>query len=82
MTQREDIAQQNIALRKDLAAAGPSSTTSTRSPATSSESGYYKEWKGKFGEDAWSLLEEPAASWPDHRRRRTGHEVAARDALR
>jgi hypothetical protein len=23
-----------------------------------SEAGYYREWRGKFGEDAWSLLEE------------------------
>ncbi len=60
MTQREDIAQQNIALRKDLSAAGLLFNDVDPKPFRDklSESGYYKEWKGKFGEDAWSLLEE------------------------
>jgi hypothetical protein len=25
-----------------------------------SEAGFYKEWRGKFGDEAWSLLEESA----------------------
>jgi TRAP-type C4-dicarboxylate transport system substrate-binding protein len=30
------------------------------------ESGFYGEWKGRFGDEAWALLEgSPSASWPE-----------------
>ena len=60
MAQREDVAKQNIALRKDLAAAGLVFNDIDPKPFRDkpSEAGYYREWKSKFGEDAWSLLEE------------------------
>jgi TRAP-type transport system periplasmic protein len=60
MAQREDVAQQNIALRKDLAAAGLIFNEVDPKPFRDrlSEAGYYREWRSKFGDDAWSLLEE------------------------
>jgi TRAP-type C4-dicarboxylate transport system substrate-binding protein len=60
IAQREDVARQNIALRKDLSAAGLIFNDVDPKPFRDklSESGYYKEWKTKFGEEAWTLLEE------------------------
>jgi len=60
LAQREDVAQQNISLRKDLAAAGMVFNDVDPAPFRNrlSEAGFYKEWRGKFGEEAWSLLEE------------------------
>ncbi|HEX2727258.1 MAG TPA: TRAP transporter substrate-binding protein, partial [Beijerinckiaceae bacterium] len=60
MAQREDVAQQNIALRKDLSAAGLIFNDVDPKPFRDklSESGYYKEWRTKFGEEAWNLLED------------------------
>jgi TRAP-type transport system periplasmic protein len=60
MAQRADVAQQNIALRKDLANAGMVFNDVDTTPFRNrlSEAGFYKEWRTKFGEEAWSLLEE------------------------
>ena len=60
MAQREDIAQQNIALRKDLAAAGLLFNDVDPKPFRDklSEVRLLQGVEGKFGEDAWSLLEE------------------------
>jgi TRAP-type C4-dicarboxylate transport system substrate-binding protein len=60
MAQREEIAKQNQALRKDLAAAGMIFNDVDPAPFRTrlSEAGFYKEWQGKFGEEAWGLLEE------------------------
>jgi TRAP-type transport system periplasmic protein len=62
LAQREDVAQQNIVLRKDLAAAGMVFNDVDPAPFRNklSEAGFYKEWRGKFGDEAWSLLEESA----------------------
>jgi tripartite ATP-independent transporter DctP family solute receptor len=60
LAERDDVAQQNTSLVKDLAAAGlifndvePASFRETLSKA-----GFYSEWRSKFGEDAWGMLEE------------------------
>ena len=60
MAQREDVAQQNVALRKDLAAAGLVFNDVDPGPFrdTLSKSGFYREWRSKFGDEAWGLLEE------------------------
>lgn len=60
VAQRADVAQKNIDLRKDLAAAGMTFNEVDQAPfrAKLSEAGFYKEWRDKFGEDAWGLLEE------------------------
>src|SRR5690349_3889476 len=48
LAEREDVAQQNIALRKDLAAAGMTFNDVDPSPFRTrlSEAGFYKEWRG------------------------------------
>lgn len=60
MAQREDLARQNIELRKDLPAAGLVFNDVDPGPFRDrlSSSGFYREWRSKFGDEAWSLLEE------------------------
>jgi TRAP-type C4-dicarboxylate transport system substrate-binding protein len=60
--QRDEIAKQNSSLKGDLAAKGlvfndvdPASFRETLT-----KSGFYSEWKTKFGDDAWALLEDAA----------------------
>ena len=60
LAEREDVAQQNVNLRKDLAAAGLVFNDVDPAPFRDalSKSGFYKEWRSKFGDEAWGLLEE------------------------
>jgi tripartite ATP-independent transporter DctP family solute receptor len=62
MKQREDIKALNATIQKDLEAKGLAfnrpSPDSFR--AKLREAGFYGEWKGKFGEEAWGFLEEAA----------------------
>ena len=60
MTQREDIAQQNIsAAQRPLRRRSPLQRRRPDAlPRQALGIGYYKEWRGKFGDEAWSLLEE------------------------
>jgi TRAP-type transport system periplasmic protein len=60
MAQREETASQNIALRTDLAAKGLVFNDVDPAPfrETLAKSGFYTEWKSKFGEEAWALLEQ------------------------
>jgi tripartite ATP-independent transporter DctP family solute receptor len=60
MAEREDVAQQNIALRTDLSNAGLIFNDVDQGPFRErlTTVGYYREWRSKFGEEAWSLLEE------------------------
>jgi TRAP-type transport system periplasmic protein len=60
LAQREEIARQNTSLKSDLAAKGLVFNEVVPAPFREvlSKSGFYAEWKGKFGEEAWSLLEE------------------------
>ena len=59
MLQRADIAQLNATLKTKLQAGGL--TFSDTDPAAFrqalKDAGFYKEWKGKFGDAAWSTLE-------------------------
>ena len=60
MQQREDIRTLNTSLQADLESKG----LRFNSPAPDSfraklrEGGFYAEWKGRFGDEAWGLLEE------------------------
>ena len=60
MKQREDIAELNASRaggprrRKGLAFNQP---TTGQLPRQAAEAGFYGEWKGKFGDEAWALLE-------------------------
>jgi tripartite ATP-independent transporter DctP family solute receptor len=60
MAEREEIAQQNTSLKSDLAAKGLVFNDVDPAPfrETLNKSGFYREWKTKFGEEAWSRLEE------------------------
>ena len=59
MKQREDIKTLNETVQADLTAKG----LAFNKPAPDTfrarlrEAGFYSEWKGRFGEDAWGLLE-------------------------
>lgn len=59
VSQREDIAQMNDSTRKNLVDKGLQfsnvETAAFRNKLQSA--GFYKEWRGKYGEDAWQLLE-------------------------
>ena len=59
LAEREEIAQQNSSLKTDLAAKGLLFNDVDPEPFREmlSKSGFYSEWKTKFGEEAWSLLE-------------------------
>jgi len=59
MKERIDVAALNAGLQKDLASKG----LAFNSPKTESfrdrmrKAGFYAEWKAKFGDDAWAILE-------------------------
>jgi TRAP-type transport system periplasmic protein len=58
--EREEIARQNSSLKSDLAAKGLvfNDVDSAAFRETLSKSGFYAEWRSKFGEESWALLEE------------------------
>jgi tripartite ATP-independent transporter DctP family solute receptor len=58
--QRRDVATQNAKLKGDLAGRGLSFNEVDPAPfrAILRESGFYRQWRSKFGEQAWHLLEE------------------------
>ncbi|SFB83561.1 tripartite ATP-independent transporter solute receptor, DctP family [Polaromonas sp. OV174] len=60
MKQREDIKKLNDSVVSDLEAKGLSINrpTSESFRAKLRESGFYSEWKGRFGNEAWGLLEQ------------------------
>jgi TRAP-type transport system periplasmic protein len=60
LAEREEIARQNSSLQGELAAKGLAFNDVNPAPFREalSKSGFYAEWKGKFGEEAWALLEE------------------------
>ncbi len=59
MKERADVAALNATVQKDLAAKG----LAFNQPAAESfrdklrKAGFYSEWKGKYGEEAWAILE-------------------------
>jgi tripartite ATP-independent transporter DctP family solute receptor len=59
MDQREDITKLSVSLRDDLTAKGLQFNDVDRSVfrETLGKTTYYKDWKAKFGEEAWSTLE-------------------------
>jgi len=60
LLEREEIARQNGSLKSDLAAKGLIFNDVDPAPFREalSKSGFYNEWKTKFGEEAWGLLEQ------------------------
>jgi tripartite ATP-independent transporter DctP family solute receptor len=62
MLQREDVAKLNGTLEADLAAKGMvlNKTAPDGFREQLQKSGFYKEWKTKFGDETWALLEASA----------------------
>jgi tripartite ATP-independent transporter DctP family solute receptor len=60
LAQREEIAKQNDTLKADLAAKGLVFNDVDPAPFREAlrKAGFYVDWKAKFGEEAWALLEE------------------------
>jgi TRAP-type C4-dicarboxylate transport system substrate-binding protein len=58
--QRDDIKKLNETLQADLAAKGLvfNKTNPDSFRAKLREAGFYAEWKGRFGDEAWGLLEQ------------------------
>jgi TRAP-type C4-dicarboxylate transport system substrate-binding protein len=58
--QRHEVSTLNSKLKDDLAAKGLAFNEVDPTPfrATLRESGFYAQWRSKFGEQAWQLLEE------------------------
>ena len=59
MNERADVAAMNAGLQKDLTAKGMlfNTTTPDSFRAQLTKAGFYKEWQGKYGNEAWALLE-------------------------
>ncbi len=59
LKERADVAELNANLQKDLATKGmafnPTSADAFR--AQLRKAGFYNEWKGKFGDEGWAILE-------------------------
>ncbi|MEO7057573.1 MAG: TRAP transporter substrate-binding protein, partial [Caldimonas sp.] len=59
LKERTDVAALNAGLQKELATKGMAFNT----PKTDTfrermrKAGFYAEWKGKFGDEAWAILE-------------------------
>src|ERR1700712_988757 len=70
--ERADIAAMSVSLRSDLQAKGLQFAEVDKSAfkAALGKSTFYKDWRGKFGEEAWKVLEDSAGSPPWHPPRR------------
>lgn len=59
MAQRQDVMALNKSLRGELETAGMTFNEVDPAPFEQKlrEAGFYAEWKGKFGDEAWAILE-------------------------
>ena len=59
LKERDDVAKLNATLQQDLAAKGLVFNRPNPAPFRDKlrAAGFYTEWKGKYGDEAWSLLE-------------------------
>lgn len=64
LDERADIAALSTSLRNDLQAKGVQFTDPDKKAfkAALAKTSFYKDWRGKFGNDAWALLEESAGT--------------------
>ncbi len=62
IVQREDIAKQNATFKSDLTAKGMEFIPVDQKPfrAKLEAAGFYKEWRAKYGDEAWAVLEKYA----------------------
>jgi TRAP-type transport system periplasmic protein len=59
VAEREDVAKLNASLQQELAGKGLTFNKPSSEPFRDKlrQAGFYSEWKGKYGEEAWNLLE-------------------------
>jgi len=59
LKERDDVAKLNATLQQDLATKGLVFNRPNSAPFRDKlrAAGFYTEWKGKYGDEAWSLLE-------------------------
>jgi TRAP-type C4-dicarboxylate transport system substrate-binding protein len=59
VNQRADVAKLNAGLRQELAGKGLTFNQPEIAPFRDKlrQAGFYAEWKGKYGDQAWGLLE-------------------------
>jgi tripartite ATP-independent transporter DctP family solute receptor len=59
LDERADLEKLNVSLQKDLAAKGIEFKTVDKEPFRQKlrQAGFFAEWKGKYGDEAWSVLE-------------------------
>jgi tripartite ATP-independent transporter DctP family solute receptor len=59
VNERADVAKLNASLRQELASKGLTFNQPDTAPFREKlrSAGFYSEWKGKYGEEAWALLE-------------------------
>ena len=64
VAQREDLAKLNVSLRADLQGKGFVFNEPDRAPFRDKlrASGFYNEWRGKYGDEAWAVLEKAAGA--------------------
>ena len=57
--EREDVEKLNASLQQELAAKGLTFNQADPAPFRDklAKAGFYKEWRGKYGEEAWAILE-------------------------
>jgi TRAP-type C4-dicarboxylate transport system substrate-binding protein len=57
--ERDDVAKLNATLQQDLAAKGLIFNKTDAAPFRDKlrSAGFYTEWKGKYGDEAWAILE-------------------------
>ena len=59
MKERDDVEKLNASLQQDLAAKGLAFNKPDAAPFRDKlrAAGFYTEWKAKYGEEAWGILE-------------------------
>ena len=64
LKERADVAELNASLQKDLAAKGMAFNTPNAEAfrAQLRKAGFYAEWKKKYGDEAWAILEKSVGS--------------------
>ena len=64
MAQRDDIAKLNNSVEASLTSKGMvfNNVDNSAFRAKLQQAGFFKEWKGKYGDDAWAILEKYAGT--------------------